>query len=96
MQHQLVKIVWQDAFAAPQGWTFLEDYKPEAAYPVTVGWLLPDVIDGYVTTADTILVQGDEISYYNVGHIPVDMVKSIEVLENPDKLSKRLSKKKGK
>ena len=96
MQHQLVLIVWQDAFAAPQGWTFLDEYHPEPAYPITVGWLLPDVLDGYITTADTILVQDGETSYYNVGHIPSGMVKSIEVLKNADKIPTKRSLKKGK
>lgn len=96
-QHQLVKIVWKDAFAGPQEWTSLKDYNIKPVEPCTVGWLIPDVLEGYVTTADTIYVDEDgEYTYYNIGHIPNGMVLSIEVIEKPDKLNRKLSKKKGK
>lgn len=90
MQHSLVKIVWKDAFAAPQGWTSLEDYRTEPAHPVTVGWLLPDVLDGYITTADTVLTQDGDTTYYNIGHIPNEMILLIEYLDKPngDKIKK--------
>ena len=85
MQHQLVKIVWKDAFAGSQGWTALEEYHPEPALPQTVGWLLEGVLDGYVTTADTYLVQDDDVTYYNIGHIPIEMIVTMEVIELEDK-----------
>lgn len=89
-QHKLVKVVWKDAFAAPQGWTSMDDYETEPAHPVTVGWLLEDVLEGYVTTADTFLLQDGEVIYYNVGHIPIEMILSMEFLE----LDKKVSSKK--
>lgn len=73
--------MWKDAFAAPQGWLSLEDYKTGPAHPITIGWLLPGVLDGYITTADTVMLQDGDVSYYNVGHIPLEMILSIEVLE---------------
>ena len=80
-KHALVRILWKDAFAGPNGWFSLDEYQAEPALPVTVGWLLEGFLDGYVTTADTYLVQGDEIAYYNIGHIPVEMIITMEVLE---------------
>lgn len=84
-QHKLVKIVWKDAFAGPQGWLSLDDYETGPAHPTTIGWLLEDVLDGYITTADTFLLQDGDITYYNVGHIPVEMILSMEVLESEKK-----------
>lgn len=96
MQHQLVKIMWKDAFAGPHGWLSLDDYEPEPALPITIGWLLPNLLDGYISTADTYLVQDDEVTYYNVGHIPLEMVQQIEVLEIEEEQPTSKRKKGGK
>lgn len=93
-QFDLVKIVWRDAFAGPSGWISLEDYDPKEVLPCTVGWLIPDVLDGYLTTADTYYIDDDgSPELYNIGHIPKEMVISIEVVEIPDKLSRRARRK---
>ena len=86
---KLVKVEWIDAFAGPQAWLTLDNYAPTPVTPVTVGWLIPDCLEGYVTTADTYEIREDHIAYYNIGHIPEKMVTSINVLTNTDKLTKR-------
>ncbi len=89
-KYQLVKVTWRDAFAGPQEWVVANSYEAEPVIPITVGWLIPDVLDGYVTTADTYYIdEDDDIMLYNVGHIPEDMVISIEVIEKHDKIKKR-------
>ena len=45
----LVSIHWRDAFDGENGWTDTKDYKPKDATVVTVGWLWPDCLEGYVT-----------------------------------------------
>lgn len=89
----MVRIVWDDAFAAPQGWIDPEEYVPKTVHPVTIGWLIPRMLEGYISTADTYLISEDSIQYYGVGHIPMGMVRSLDFIDIPDKISRR--KKKG-
>jgi hypothetical protein len=86
---KLVKVEWIDAFSGPQEWVTLDDYKPLPVTPVTVGWLIPDCLEGFVTTADTYEMRDDHIAYYNIGHIPNNMVTSITALTTTDKLKKK-------
>jgi hypothetical protein len=83
---ELVIIEWVDAFAGPQSWVTLEEYSPVPVTPVTVGWLIPDCLEGFVTTADTYERRDDHIAYYNIGHIPEKMVTSIKKVTNTAKL----------
>jgi hypothetical protein len=93
-KYQLVKITWKDAFAGPQEWCSVDDYETKPVIPLTVGWLIPDMLDGYVTTADTYYIDEDgDVLLYNIGHIPDEMVISIEVLEKHDKITRRASKR---
>jgi hypothetical protein len=78
---KLVLIQWDDAFAGPQSWISLDDYTPEPVAPVTVGWLIPRLLEGYVTTADSYMITGDVIQYYGIGHIPHGMVNSIKFID---------------
>ena len=45
----LVSVHWRDAYDAENGWTVIKDYKPTDTTVVTVGWLWPDCLEGYVT-----------------------------------------------
>lgn len=93
-KYQLVKVVWRDAFAGETEWTALKTYHPEEVLPITVGWLIPNVLDGYVTTADTYYVDSDgDVIVYNIGHIPEDMVVSMEIIKNNDKIKKTSTRK---
>lgn len=78
---KLVVITWDDAFSGPQHWVTLEEYSPEPVTPVTVGWLIPRFLNGYVTTADSYMISNDSIQYYGVGHIPEGMVKSLTFID---------------
>jgi hypothetical protein len=81
----LVAIHWMDAFDGENGWTDLDKYDPKEATVVTVGWLIPDVLQGYITLVNSYFP--DEVEEpKTVGmpiHIPVGMVIETKVLEQP-------------
>ena len=81
----LVVIHWRDAFDGENGWTDLDKYTPEDTTVVTVGWLIPDMLDGYVTVVNSYFP--DEVDDpKTVGmpiHIPVGMVIKTVVLHQP-------------
>ena len=81
----LVVIHWRDAFDGENGWTDLEKYTPEDTTVVTVGWLIPDVLQGYITLVNSYFP--DEVEDpKTVGmpiHIPVGMVIDTKILEQP-------------
>lgn len=82
----LVAVHWMDAFDAENGWCDIGDYKPAPCYVVSVGWLWPDCLDGYVTITGSYMP--DEVpDLKTVGmptHIPVSMVKQVIQLEQPE------------
>jgi hypothetical protein len=82
---KLVVIEWDDAFAGPQSWITLDEYSPEHITPVTVGWLIPRFLDGYITTADSYLITSGVIQYYGIGHIPHGIVRSIKYLNDGER-----------
>lgn len=81
----LVVIHWRDAFDGENGWTDLEKYSPSEATVVTVGWLIPDMLKGYVSVVNSYFP--DEVDDpKTVGmpiHIPVGMVIQTIVLDQP-------------
>lgn len=81
----LVVIHWRDAFDGENGWTDLDKYAPEDTTVVTVGWLIPDMLDGYVTVVNSYFP--DEVEDpKTVGmpiHIPTGMVIKTVILEQP-------------
>ena len=81
----LVVVHWIDAFDGENGWTDLEKYEPKEATVATVGWLIPDVLQGYVTLVNSYF--SDEVDDpKTVGmpiHIPVGMILETKVLEQP-------------
>ena len=81
----LVSVHWIDAFDSSNGWIELDDYKPQVANVISVGFLYPDCLSGYVTITGSYFP--DEVPNLKtvgmVTHIPVDMVKNITVLEQP-------------
>jgi len=81
----LVVVHWIDAFDSSNGWISLSDYHPKQADIVTVGYLYPDCLEGYVTLTGSYMA--DELpKMENVGmltHIPCSMVQKIVVLEQP-------------
>lgn len=81
----LVVIHWRDAFDGENGWTDLDKYAPEETTVVTVGWLVPDMLAGYVTVVNSYFP--DEVDDpKTVGmpvHIPVGMVIKTVTLHQP-------------
>jgi len=81
----LIVVHWRDAFDGENGWTDLEKYTPEDTTVVTVGWLIPDVLEGYITVVNSYFP--DEVEDpKTVGmpiHIPTGMVIKTVILEQP-------------
>ena len=81
----LLVVHWRDAFDGENGWTDLEKYTPEDTTVVTVGWLIPDVLEGYITVVNSYFP--DEVEDpKTVGmpiHIPTGMVIKTVILEQP-------------
>jgi hypothetical protein len=79
-----VMVQWLDAFDGPNGWIEnLDEYQPGPCLPVTVGYLWPQILDGYITLVSTYHWDEDEEEIIAVScptHIPVGMVKKIKVI----------------
>lgn len=83
---QLVAVVWTDAFDGPTGWIDPREYSPHPVTPISIGWLLPDYLQGYITLVGTYLQDSNENKqqyYSNPAHIPLGMVQSITYIDVP-------------
>ena len=82
----LIAVHWIDAFDSSNGWIELEDYKPEVCNVVTIGFLYPDCLPGYVTVTGSYFLD-ETPNLKTVGmltHIHSGMVQKIRVLEQPN------------
>ena len=81
----LVAVHWTDAFDSSNGWIDMKDYKPKPCEVVSVGWLWPDILEGYVSITGSYMP--DELPEMDtigmVTHIPVGMVNKIVTLGEP-------------
>jgi hypothetical protein len=81
----LVAVHWVDAYDSENGWIEIEKYKPTATTVVSVGYLWPDCLDGYISITGSWMP--DEVEEMKtvgmVTHIPVGMVKQLKILEHP-------------
>ena len=79
----LVSVHWRDAFDGENGWSDTKEYKPKDATVVTVGWLWPDCLEGYVTLVTSYFP--DEVpNLKTVGmptHIPNGMIIAQTVIK---------------
>ena len=79
----LVSVHWRDAFDGENGWTDIKEYKPKDATVVTVGWLWPDCLEGYVTLVTSYFP--DEVPNLKTAgmptHIPLGMIISQTTLK---------------
>jgi len=75
--HAKVLIIWLDAHAASDGWTAADDMDKEPCRVSTLGWLIPEAKEGYVTVAQSIALDGE---CYHLFCVPVGMVESLTVL----------------
>jgi hypothetical protein len=82
----LVAVHWIDAFDSSNGWISTKDYKPKTQHVVSVGWLCPDLLEGYVSvTCSWCPMEEPEMDTIGmVTHIPVGMVQKVVVLDEPD------------
>ncbi len=81
----LVSIHWIDAYDSDNGWIEVDTYKAEVCHVMSVGFLWPDCLTGYITITGSYMP--DEVPNLKtigmVTHIPTAMVKNIFVLEQP-------------
>ena len=75
----LVSVIWQDAFDGDNGWVDIDDYEPNETLVVNVGWLVPNVLDGYVTLVSGFILDMTNVTS-GVCHIPVGMIRKTIVL----------------
>ena len=82
----LVAVHWIDAFDSPNGWINLKDYQPKTQHVVSVGWLWPDLLPGYISVTCSYCPE-EEPDAETVGmvtHIPTGMVQKVINLGTPD------------
>lgn len=81
----LVAVHWLDAFDGENGWTEIEKYDPTATTVVTVGFVWPDCLKGYLTLVSSYMP--DEVPDLKTTsgpvHIPLGMVLDITLLSQP-------------
>lgn len=78
----LVSIIWVDAFDGDTGWTEVEEYEAEECLCVSVGFVWPEVLEGYITLVSGFIIDDEEPirTVSNVAHIPTSMVRQIKHL----------------
>jgi hypothetical protein len=81
----LVAIHWIDAFDSSNGWVSMKEYKPKTQHVVCVGWLWPDLLEGYVSVTCSYFPDEDPEAdtVGMVTHIPTGMVQKVVVLGHP-------------
>ena len=81
----LVAVHWVDAFDSENGWIEVDSYRPVVCNIVSVGYLWPDCLSGYLSITGSYFP--DELPTLKtagmVTHIPTKMVEKIMVLEQP-------------
>jgi len=81
----LVAILWTDAYDSENGWIELDSYKAKEMLVVSVGYICPDCLDGYISITGSFFPDEEE-KLKTVGmltHIPVGMVKQIKIIDQP-------------
>jgi hypothetical protein len=81
----LIAVHWEDAFDGENGWTDVERYAPERTTVLSVGFLWPDCLTGYLTLVSSYMP--DEVpdlkTTSNPVHIPAKMILSVWLIDNP-------------
>lgn len=78
--HQLVEVTWVDIYGKNDGWTELKDWEdPGEAVAVTVGYLLPDLKEGYTVLAGSYMSFEGE-AWHDFSYIPNSVIKKITKL----------------
>lgn len=85
-QWSLVAVHWIDAFDSSNGWIATKEYAPKPQQVVSIGWLWPDILPGYVSVTCS-YCPDEEPEMDTVGmvtHIPVGMVQKIVQFPHPE------------
>lgn len=81
----LVAVHWLDAFDGENGWTDIDKYDPAPTTVLTVGFVWPDCLKGYLTLVSSYMP--DEVPELKTTsgpvHIPLGMVLNITLLSQP-------------
>jgi hypothetical protein len=83
---RLVIVVWHDAFDGHPGWVDMDEYKPKAMEPLSVGWLIPDFMEDHITLMGSYMIDKNDsnsVHYSTPSHIPIGMIQSITYLDVP-------------
>jgi len=82
----LVAVHWTDAFDSENGWVDVEGYRPSPTTVVSVGFLWPNCLDGYVSITGSYMPDEppDLHTVGMVAHIPNGMVNKIVMLGEPN------------
>jgi hypothetical protein len=82
----LVAVHWTDAFDSSNGWVDVEEYKAAAAHVVSVGFLWPECLEGYVSITGSYMPDElpDMETVGMVTHIPEGMVNKVVLLGEPN------------
>jgi hypothetical protein len=82
----LVAVHWTDAFDSSNGWVDVNEYKGTAAHVVSVGFLWPKCLEGYVSITGSYMPdEAPEMETVGmVTHIPAGMVNKIVPLGEPN------------
>jgi len=93
--YKIAIIEWIDAFDDDATWIYKDEHVFTPVLPITVGWILEDLHEGYVTLVSTFCLFSNKPDMYsNMMHIPSGMVKSLTYIDIPAIISKpkRLNK----
>jgi len=79
---ELVSVTWIDAFDGDTGWTEVAEYEAEACTCLSLGFVWPGALEGYLTLVSGFIIDAEEDinTVSNVAHIPLSMVKRIQHL----------------
>jgi len=73
-----VVVVWDDAFDGPGGWIDPAKYEPHIIDPITIGWVIDEYAEKYLTLYSSFYYDDDGILICsNPMHIPRGMIRSI-------------------
>lgn len=93
--YKLAIIEWIDAFDGDETWVYKDEYDFNPVLPTTVGWILEDLQEGYVSLVSTFCQFKNKADLYsNMMHVPSGMVKSLTYIDIPANIKKpkRLNK----
>ena len=98
---KLAVVEWLDAFDGPTGWVGADEYCPHPVRPVSIGWVIENMLEDHISLVGTYLIDVNEdtkdkkvaaVYYSNPAHIPLGMVQSITYIDLPDNVVKIISK----